>query len=56
MALCISDTAGRYPSSEAITADFVYIRAKSLLVFPTFYDSRLTAFTAPLPVFMSLEK
>jgi uncharacterized protein YecE (DUF72 family) len=26
MALCISDTAGRYPSSEAITADFVYIR------------------------------
>jgi uncharacterized protein YecE (DUF72 family) len=26
MALCISDTAGRYPSSETITADFVYIR------------------------------
>lgn len=26
MALCISDTAGRYPSAEEITADFVYVR------------------------------
>ena len=26
MAFCISDTAGRYPFHEAITADFVYIR------------------------------
>jgi uncharacterized protein YecE (DUF72 family) len=26
IALCISDTAGRYPYSEVITADFVYIR------------------------------
>jgi len=26
IALCISDTAGRYPFSEALTADFVYIR------------------------------
>ncbi len=26
MALCISDTGGRYPSPEAITTDFVYIR------------------------------
>jgi uncharacterized protein YecE (DUF72 family) len=26
VALCISDTAGRYPYSEEVTADFVYIR------------------------------
>lgn len=26
IALCVSDTAGRYPSSEIITADFAYIR------------------------------
>ena len=26
IAFCISDTAGRYPSFEAITADFIYIR------------------------------
>ena len=26
MALCISDTAGRYPSPEIITADFAYVR------------------------------
>lgn len=26
IALCMADTAGRYPSCEAITADFVYIR------------------------------
>jgi uncharacterized protein YecE (DUF72 family) len=26
IALCIADTAGRYPSCEAITSDFVYIR------------------------------
>jgi len=26
IALCISDTAGRYPSAEKITADFVYLR------------------------------
>ncbi len=26
VALCISDTAGRYPCSETVTADFVYIR------------------------------
>lgn len=26
IAFCISDTAGRYPYSEAVTADFVYIR------------------------------
>ncbi len=26
IALCISDTAGRYPYSEEVTADFVYIR------------------------------
>ena len=26
IALCMADTAGRYPSFEAITADFVYIR------------------------------
>ena len=26
MAFCISDTAGRYPFYEAITANFVYIR------------------------------
>ncbi len=26
IALCMADTAGRYPSLEAITADFIYIR------------------------------
>ena len=26
MALCVADTAGRYPSCEAITADFAYVR------------------------------
>ncbi len=26
VAFCISDTAGRYPYAEAVTADFVYIR------------------------------
>jgi uncharacterized protein YecE (DUF72 family) len=26
IALCMADTAGRYPSCEAITADFIYIR------------------------------
>jgi uncharacterized protein YecE (DUF72 family) len=26
IALCVADTAGRYPSCEAITADFAYIR------------------------------
>ena len=26
IALCMADTAGRYPSCEAVTADFVYIR------------------------------
>jgi uncharacterized protein YecE (DUF72 family) len=26
IAFCISDTAGRFPSAEAITADFIYIR------------------------------
>ena len=26
LAFCISDTAGRYPFQEAVTADFVYIR------------------------------
>jgi len=26
MALCISDTAGRYPFHEAVTADFMYVR------------------------------
>lgn len=26
IALCISDTAGRYPSAEEITADFAYVR------------------------------
>ncbi len=26
MAFCISDTAGRYPFHEAVTADFIYIR------------------------------
>ncbi|MBM4271959.1 MAG: DUF72 domain-containing protein [Deltaproteobacteria bacterium] len=26
IAFCISDTAGRYPYSEAVTADFIYIR------------------------------
>jgi uncharacterized protein YecE (DUF72 family) len=26
MAFCISDTAGRYPCHEAVTADFLYVR------------------------------
>ena len=26
IAFCISDTAGRYPYHEAVTADFIYIR------------------------------
>ena len=26
MALCVADTAGRYPSCEAMTADFAYVR------------------------------
>ena len=26
IAWCISETAGRYPYSEAVTADFVYVR------------------------------
>jgi uncharacterized protein YecE (DUF72 family) len=26
IAFCISDTAGRFPFAEAITADFIYIR------------------------------
>ena len=26
IAFCISDTAGRYPYTEALTADFIYIR------------------------------
>jgi len=35
-------------------ADFVYIGSRSLLVFPTFTDCRVAAYTAPLTAFKSI--